>query len=94
MLSTLMHLMNASGYAFFTISWSSINAFVYRVVGLRFKSWAGHLVNRAQCCQWLATTATFLLKEVALLGRNDVEMGPAYLLHTSSITASIIKKLI
>ena len=89
-----MHLIYASGYALFTISWSNINAFVYRVGGLRFKSRAGHLVNRTQCCQWLATTATFLLKGVALLGRNYVEMGPAYLLHTSSITASIIKKLI
>ena len=40
--------------------------------------------NWTQCCQRLATAATFSLKGAVFPVRNDAEMGPAKSLHASA----------
>ena len=77
---TIMHLIYASGYALFAVNWSSGNAFVCGVEGLRFNSWAG----QSNAMLPMARHHCGISSEgVVLLGRNDVEMGPAYSLHAS-----------
>ena len=66
-----MHLIYASGYAIFTVSWSRGIAFVSGVGALRFKSWAGQSDTVLSMAHHHCDIS---LKGVALLGRNDVEM--------------------
>ena len=72
-LSTLMHLVYASDYALFTVSWWRSIAFVSGVGALRFKSWAGQLNTMLSMAHHHFDISS---KRVVLLGCNDVEMGP------------------
>ena len=53
-------------YSFFQLPASSSrgNVFVSRAVGLSFKFRASQIGHSVQCCQRLATAATFLQKEL------------------------------
>ena len=71
--------------------WSSSNAFVSGAGGLRFKSQAGQI---GQCCQRLATAATFLRKELCCPGVLTRRWAPPTRYTLRRNPASIMKHLI
>ena len=58
--------------------WSHGNAFDSEAVGLRFKSWTGQIGLRVANSS--PPLRRFFESEAVLPGRNDAEMGLAYLL--------------
>ena len=62
-------------------SWSSGNAFVPGAKGLRFKSQAGQIEQVLPTARHRCDISS---KGAVVLGRDDMEMGPANSLHAST----------